>query len=310
MASLNQSRQAHAPVLLQEVIDSLDLKPGQIIVDGTVNRGGHARVIAEMVGKSGWVIGIDQDPEALADAKKHLADMPAKIDLIKGNFRHIDQLLKNIVVDQVDGILLDIGFSSEQVDGSGLPGQAGKGFSFQKDEPLAMTFGNPSDALVTAYDVVNTWAEASLADIIHGFGEESFARKIARQIVLAREVAPIKTTFDLVEVIRAAVPVWQTKKRLHFATKTFQAIRMAVNDELGALKEGMEKSIKVLKPGGRLAIISFHSLEARMIKDYFKQLVKDGVVSLVNKKAIKPSRVEQVANPRSRSAQLRVIRKI
>lgn len=295
---------AHVPVLLQEVIDSLDLKPGQTIVDGTVNRGGHARVIAEMVGKSGWVIGIDQDPEALADAKKHLEDLPARITLLKGNFRNMPNLLAEVGVNQVDGILLDIGFSSDQIESSG------KGFSFQKDEPLAMTFGNPSDALVTAEDVVNTWAEESLSDIIHGFGEESFARRIAKQIVLAREVVPIKTTFDLVEVVRAAVPVWQTKKRLHFATKTFQAIRMAVNDELGALKEGMENSIKVLKPGGRLAIISFHSLEARMIKDYFKQLAKDGVVSLVNKKAIQASREEELSNPRSRSAQLRVVQKI
>lgn len=300
---------AHVPVLLQEVIDSLDLKLGQTIVDGTVNRGGHARVIAEMVGKSGWVIGIDQDPEALADAKKRLENLPARITLLKGNFRNIPNLLAEVGVSEVDAILLDIGFSSQQIEGSGLPGQ-GKGFSFQKDEPLAMTFGNPSEALVTAEDVVNSWAEESLSDIIHGFGEESFARKIAKQIVLAREAAPIKTTFDLVEVIRAAVPVWQTKKRLHFATKTFQAIRMAVNDELGALKEGMENSIKVLKPGGRLAIISFHSLEARMIKDYFKQLAKDGVVSLVNKKAIQASREEELSNPRSRSAQLRVVQKI
>lgn len=295
---------AHVPVLLQEVIDSLDLKKGQTIVDGTVNRGGHARAIAEMVGKSGRVIGIDQDPEALADAKKHLEDLPARITLLKGNFRDMPNLLAEAGTDQVDGILLDIGFSSDQIESSG------KGFSFQKDEPLAMTFGDPKDALVTADDVVNTWAEESLSDIIHGFGEESFARKIAAQIVLAREAAPIKTTFDLVEVIRAAVPVWQTKKRLHFATKTFQAIRMAVNDELGALKEGMENSIKVLKPGGRLAIISFHSLESRMVKDYFKQLVKEGVVSLVNKKAIQASRAEELANPRSRSAQLRVIQKI
>ncbi len=294
---------AHVPVLLQEVIDSLDLKPGQTIVDGTVNRGGHARVIAPLVGESGWVIGIDQDPDALADAKKHLESLPARITLLKGNFRDLPKLLAEVGVNQVDGILLDIGFSSDQIESSG------KGFSFQKDEPLAMTFGDPKESLVTADDVVNTWAEESLSDIIHGFGEESFARKIAHQIVLAREVAPIKTTFDLVEVIRAAVPVWQTKKRLHFATKTFQAIRMAVNDELGALKQGMESSIQVLKPGGRLAIISFHSLEARLIKDYFKQLAKEGVVSLINKKAIQAGREEELSNPRSRSAQLRVVQK-
>ena len=294
----------HTPVLLQEVIDSLDLKEGQTIVDGTVNRAGHAKVIAEMVGKGGRVIGIDQDPEALADAKKHLESSPAQITLLKGNFRNMPKLLAEAGVSEVDGILLDIGFSSDQIANSG------KGFSFQKDEPLAMTFGNPDEAIVTAYDVVNSWSEDSLAAVIKGFGEESFAPQIARQIILARSVESIKTTGGLVEVIRAAVPVWYTKKRLHFATKTFQAIRMAVNDELGALKEGMENSVKVLKSGGRLAIISFHSLEARMIKDYFKQLAKDGVVSLVNKKAIKPSREEQLANPRSRSAQLRVIKKI
>ncbi len=295
---------AHIPVLLQEVIKYLDPKPGETIVDGTVNRGGHAKVIADMVGETGWVIGIDQDPEALADAKKHLESLPARITLLKGNFRDMPQLLAEAGADQVDGILLDIGFSSDQIELSG------KGFSFLKDEPLHMTFGDPKDALVTAEDVVNTWSEESLSDIIHGFGEESFAKKIAHQIVLARSVEPIKTTEALVEVIRAAVPIWYTKKRLHFATKTFQAIRMAVNDELGALKEGMENSVKSLKSGGRLAIISFHSLEARMIKDYFKQLAKDGVVSLVNKKAVQASREEELSNPRSRSAQLRVVRKI
>ena len=273
------------------------------MVDGTVNRGGHAKAVADLVGDGGWVIGIDQDPDALADAKKHLADSPARITLLKGNFRNITKLLAEVGLDQVDGILLDIGFSSDQI------ADSGRGFSFQQDEPLLMTFGNPDEALTTAYDVVNSWGETNLADIIYGFGEESFSRRIAKQIVLAREVAPIKTTFDLVEIIRAAVPGWYTKKRLHFATKTFQAIRMAVNDELGALKEGMAQSVALLKPGGRLAIISFHSLEARLIKDYFKQLAKDGVVSLVNKKAIQASREEELSNPRSRSAQLRVVQK-
>lgn len=295
---------AHVPVLLQEVIAGLNLEPGQTVVDGTVNRGGHAKLLAEAVGKTGRLIGIDQDARALAEAKKYLADAPAKVDLLQGNFRQIDELLKRVKVDRVDGILLDIGFSSDQI------ADSGRGFSFQQDEPLLMTFGNPDEVIASAYDVVNSWGETNLADVIYGFGEEQFSRRIARQIILAREVAPIKTTFDLVEIIRAAVPVWYTKKRLHFATKTFQAIRMAVNDELGALKEAIAKSVLLLNPGGRLAIISFHSLEARLIKDYFKQLVKDEIVSLVNKKAIQASRSEEVANPRSRSAQLRIIQKI
>lgn len=293
---------SHIPVLLQEVIDALDPKPGQVIVDGTVNRGGHAKVLAGLVGDNGRVIGIDQDPEALADAKKHLAGLP--VGLLQGNFRDIKKLLESINVSQVDAVLLDIGFSSDQMDNSG------KGFTFQKDEPLQMTFGNPSDALVTAHDVVNTWAEENLADVIYGFGEEHFSRHIAKAIVEARKIAPIETTFQLVDIIREAVPVWYTKKRLHFATKTFQAIRMAVNDELGALKDGMENSFAVLKPGGKLAVISFHSLEARMVKNYFKKLVKEGEAKFINKKAIKASRQEEVANPRSRSAQLRVIEKI
>lgn len=293
----------HVPVLLQEVIDTIDPKVGQVVVDGTINRGGHAKVLAEAVGTTGRIIGIDQNAEALADAKKHLADVPSKLDLLHGNFRDIKKLLASIDVYQVDGVLLDIGFSSDQID------QSGRGFSFQKDEPLLMTFNDPDQAITTAYDVVNSWSEENLADIIYGFGEETFSRQIANQIVSAREVAPVKTTFDLVEIIKVAVPVWYTKKRLHPATKTFQAIRMAVNDELGALSQGLADSFDVLTPGGRLAVISFHSLEARMIKDYFKKLVSEDVAVLVNKKAIQASRAEELANPRSRSAQLRVIQK-
>jgi len=294
----------HIPVLLKEVIDNLNPQSGEIFVDGTVNRGGHAKELANYLGKKGILIGIDQDSQALAEAKDNLKDVPAKIILINGNFRNISELVKNAGVEKIDAVLLDIGFSSNQMENSG------RGFSFKTDEPLNMSFSlEQKDGIFTAKDMINDWDENNLADVVYAYGEETFSRKIAKAIVEARQEGEIKTTGQLVEIIKKAVPAWYTKRRIHFATKTFQALRMTVNDELGALKDGLTGAWELLKPNGRLGVISFHSLEARIIKEFMKDKKVSGEGEMVVKKAVKPGREEVLANPRSRSAQLRVIRK-
>lgn len=304
---------AHVPVLLHETITGLNLKPGETVVDCTLNRGGHSQLMAEAIGRDGYLIGIDADAEAIAEAKANLKGVAAKTSFAVSNFRQLDQVLANLGVKpadvsgkHVDAFLFDLGLSSDQLD------RSTRGFSFsQSSQPLVMTFAaDETPGRLTAYEIVNTWREASLADIIYGYGEEHFSRQIAKGIVEARKLNPIATTDQLVEVIRQAVPVWYTHKRLHFATKTFQALRITVNDELGAIKEGLTKAWSYLKPGGRIAVISFHSLEARLVKTQFKSWTTDGAGELVTKKAIKPSREEEVANPRSRSAQLKIIKKI
>ncbi len=295
----------HIPVLLQEVLDNLNPQKGETFIDGTINHGGHAKEIAERLGSTGTLIGIDQDGKALSFAEQNLKSSPAKVILLNGNFRHLTSLIKEAGIEKVDGILLDIGFSSDQIENSG------RGFSFKTDEPLNMSFQTKTDSLAfNARDMVNDWDENNLADVIYAYGEETFSRQIAKGIVEARKEGEIKTTLQLVEIIRQAVPVWYTKKRIHFATKTFQALRMTVNDELGALKEGLNGAWEVLASGGRLGVISFHSLESRIIKEFMRDKKELGEGVLITKKAAKPNREEVLANPRSRSAQLRVIKKI
>jgi 16S rRNA (cytosine1402-N4)-methyltransferase len=283
----------HAPVLLQEVIKALALKEGETFVDLTLNRGGHSRALCEALGKSGKLIGVDADQNALKIAQENLRTCPGIVTLVESNFKELDKVLAEQGIEQVDAILADLGLSSEQLAGSG------RGFSFQTDEPLLMTLAaHPAPDALTAAHIVNTWQEETLADIIYAYGEERFARRIAKQIVESRDVAPIETTLQLVDVIAAAVPVWYRKGRLHFATKTFQALRITVNDELGSLKTMLTSAYNHLVPGGRLAIITFHSLEARIVKKYFPH-------SLV----VRPTRAEVLENPRARSAQLRIINK-
>lgn len=297
----------HVPVLLQEVIAGLHLKAGQTLIDATINRGGHALALCPFLGKPGTLLGLDADSRALAQAKKNLAECPSRIKLIQSNFRHLTQVAKEEGIEHADAILFDLGLSSEQL------GESGSGFSFQHDEPLQMTLDpEVGPEATTAYDVVNHWSEPHLVDIFEGFGEEPFARRIAEHIVTTRQFSPIATTGQLVEVIRQALPGWHKDKigRRHFATKTFQAIRMAVNDELGALREGLLAAWHLLAPSGRLAVISFHSLEAREVKKFFQQQVKAGEGEWRPKKAIKPTREEILSNPRSRSAQLRLITKL
>lgn len=278
------------------------------MLDVTLGLAGHAKEIAKQIGRGGTLIGLDADARLLARAKKNLENTDCRKIFINTNFRNIKSALDKEGIERVDKVLFDLGLNSEQLDGSG---QTGRGFSFQKNEPLLMTLANKIEKdTLTAKEIVNTWDEENLADIIYGYGEERMSRRIAKAIVEAREKKPFETTFELVEVIRKAVPVFYTKKRLHFATKTFQALRIVVNDELGALSAGLVGAWEKLSDGGRVAVLSFHSLEARVVKNFFKTKVTDGLGKLVNKRVLGPTREEELANPRSRSAQLRVIEKI
>lgn len=297
----------HIPVLLKEVIEGLDLHAGDVVIDCNINRAGHSLEIAKKIGSAGTLIGIDLDIDALSEAQAKLAELPEhpRICLIYNNFRNLDQVLFDTSIEKADKILFDLGQSSQEIDISG------RGFTFQKDEQLLMTYSSKVDEeTLTAKDIVNLWSEETLADIIYHYSDEQFARRIAKGIVEGRKESPIETTFQLVEIIRKSVPIFYTKTRSHYATKTFQALRIAVNDEMEALKEGMQKAFECLKKEGRLAVITFHSLEDKIVKQYFKSLQDEGVAKLVNKKPIAPERDEVLQNPRSRSSKLRIITKI
>lgn len=294
----------HQPVLLKEIIAGLNIQAGETLVDATINRGGHAKVLGQYLGSSGRLIGIDQDGEALKEAEEYLGDLPCQKILIQGNFRQLKDLLADRGIVKIDRALFDLGWSSDQLENSG------RGFSFLREEPLLMTLGNDLSVYrFTAKDIVNEWEEESLVDILTGYGEEVFARRIAHAIIKARQVSPITTTTVLATIVSEAVPFWYRRRKIHPATKTFQALRIAVNDELGALKDGLSQVWDLLNSNGRLAVISFHSLEARIVKLFFLEKEKGGEGKNVFKKAVKPSREEEIANPRSRSAQLRVLLK-
>lgn len=296
----------HRTVLLNEAIEGLNLPSNALVIDATFGGGGHSMEICKRY-KNVKLIALDQDANTWKSTEGKFANLDCDISFVNENFRNIDQVLEKKGVKDVDGIIFDLGLSSDQLESSG------RGFSFMKDEPLFMTMKeNPPPEDLTAYDVVNTWEEKNLADIIYGYGEEKFSRKIAKGIVEARKIAEIKTTFDLVKVIEGSVPGFYRKGRIHFATKTFQAIRIAVNDELGALSAGLEKGFKFLKAGGRMSVISFHSLEDRIVKRFYsaKGGQEDKRANIITKKPIRASAEEVKNNPRARSAKLRILEKI
>lgn len=294
----------HTSVLLHEVIESLAPTAGGVFVDATFGGGGHSRHIASLIGHKGLLIAFDADEDVFSDVVVSELRMLSKFLPIPSNFRTMGAELAKHPGIVVDGAIFDLGLSSTQLEASG------RGFSFQRDEPLQMTFRSaPGRIDVTAERVVNEWSEESIATILRGFGEERFARSIAKKIVAVRAVHPILSTTQLVEVIHQSTPAWYQRGRTHFATRTFQAIRMAVNDELGAITEGIEGILPFLRVGGRIAVISFHSIEDRLVKQCFRKLAADGVVSPVTKKPITPSSDELNKNPRARSAKLRVIEK-
>src|SRR3989344_5077762 len=299
---MNDMESVHKTVLLQETIDGLNLKNNSVVVDATFGGGGHSLEIL-LRNPNTKVIAIDQDSTVWERVKEKFKGLENRISFTNKNFRDIDKL------ENIDGIIFDLGLSSDQLENSG------RGFSFMKDEPLLMQMKssakeNPSPEDVTALDVVNTWSEKSLADIIYGYGEEKFSRRIAKGIVETRQKKKIETTTELVEIISQAVPAAYRRARLHFATRTFQAIRIAVNDELGSLEQGLSKGFDALKIGGRISTISFHSLEDRIVKRFYKKKVTEGKGKLVNKKIILADNSEIKNNPRARSAKLRIIEKI
>lgn len=296
---------SHIPVLLHESLEGLVIKKGGTYVDCTTNRAGHSLQIAKLLGKDGTLVCIDLDQNALMEAQMKLGELKNKptIHFVHSNFRHLKQILADLKIEKVDGVLADLGLSSEELDSSG------RGFSFRFDEPLLMTFNaDPTEDMTTAYDIVNSWSESTIADVLYGFADEAYSRRIAKRIVDAREQGEIKTTHQLVDIIASAVPADYRHKRAHFATKTFQALRMAVNDELGSIHDLVEALPEVLRQGGRAAIITFHSTEDRIVKRELRSYAE--TLLFVSKKAIVPREEELKENPRARSAQLRLAERI
>lgn len=293
----------HTSVLLHESIDGLDIHEGDIYLDGTLGGGGHALEALKKAQGKLTVIGLDRDADALERCRKVLSE--GKIILKQASYGDLDTVLNELNIPRVNRIMLDLGLSSDQFEISG------RGFTFQKDEPLLMTFArNPTPDDLTAGYIVNNWAEESIADVIYGYGEERYARRIARGIMMYRAKKKIETTHELVEIIKGAVPATYRHGRIHPATRTFQALRIAVNDELGTLKQGLAKGFERLEKGGRMAVISFHSLEDRIVKHFYKGKADEEKAQLITKKPIEADEAETIENPRSRSAKLRILEKI
>lgn len=288
----------HTTVLLTETVEGLNLKKSSTAIDATVGVGGHAALLAEAVGERGTVVLIDADPNSLAAAREHLKGSAANLIYLNGNFRNLKALAAEAGIAKADGIVFDLGWHAGQLG-------SGKGFSFMADEPLLMTLGTGREGL-TARDIIADWDEVDIAHMIREYGEERFADRIARAIVEARKKTAINTTAQLVTVIESVV---KRSGRIHPATKTFQALRIAVNDELEALKEGIAAAIDIAAPGGRIAVISFHSLEDRIVKQAFRMAEDAGVGMRITKKPLTPGSAERTSNPRSRSAKLRIFEK-
>jgi S-adenosyl-methyltransferase mraW len=307
----------HKSVLLQECIDALNIRPDGIYLDGTLGGAGHSSQIARRLTEGGRLIGVDRDRTALAAAKERLAPYADRVTLVHSNFAEIDAILDSLGIPAVDGMLFDLGVSSPQLD------DASRGFSYMADAPLDMRM-DKDDAL-TAGEVVNTWPQGELRRILYDYGEERYAPQIAAAICRAREKAPIETTLELVDIIRSAMPAQALREKQHPAKRSFQAIRIAVNDELGAVSRMMQAAVGRLNPGGRLAVITFHSLEDRIVKSEMQQAArgctcppefpvcvcgKKPLVKLVTRKPIVSGPAELEENPRARSAKLRVAEKL
>ena len=306
----------HVSVLLEECIEGLNIKPDGIYVDGTLGGAGHSSRIAALL-TSGRHIGIDRDPIALKAAAQRLEPWKDRVTLVHSNFCEIAQVLQNLGISGVDGILLDLGVSSPQLD------DGERGFSYMVDAPLDMRMNN--EDILTADMVVNTWSFEELKRILYDYGEERYAPKIAAAICKRRESAPIHTTLELVDIIRGAMPPAALREKQHPAKRSFQAIRIAVNDELGSVEKVMRDAIHCLNPGGRLAVITFHSLEDRIVKNAMANAAKGCTcppnfpvcvcgkkpqVKLITRKPIVSGEAELSVNPRARSAKLRICEKL
>lgn len=313
----------HTTVLKEEAVEGLNIIPGGIYVDCTLGGAGHSSLIASKIIGDGLLIGLDQDETALNHAHKQLDAYGDRIRLVKSNFRELEVVLNELDVPkkdgfpQVQGILFDLGVSSPQLD------QADRGFSYNQDAELDMRMDRTSE--LTAYDIVNEWSEEEITRILFKYGEEKFARRISKNIIKAREKAFIQSTGELAELIKESIPAAARRKGPHPAKRSFQGIRIAVNDELGAFEEALKQSIHCLASGGRIAVITFHSLEDRICKQFFAKFVerctcppdfpicvcrKKGSIKLINRKPIVPGEEELEGNPRARSAKLRIAEKL
>lgn len=295
----------HKPVLLQEVIENLKLKDNAVFVDLTLGSAGHSQAVSKLGLNNLIIIGIDKDIDAIKRSANYLENSKSKIILEKSSNTQFDKILDKNGVEKVDAFLLDLGISSEQLESSG------RGFTFQKDEPLLMTMKkNLEFSDLTAKMIVNTFSEESLADIIYGFGEEKYAKKIAKKIVDERKTKEIKTTFELVDIIKKATPKFYHYGKIHPATKTFQALRIVTNDEFDGLSITLNKTFDYLKRGGRLLVISFHSIEDRIVKRFMVHKENIKKAKRINKKPIIPTKNELENNSRARSAKLRILEKL
>ena len=307
----------HTSVLLKETVDALNVREDGIYVDGTLGRGGHAKLLLSYL-KDGHLYGIDKDRDALRESEANLCDYSGKYTLIHGDFRDMKNLLGEYGVERVDGVMLDLGVSSPQFD------DPERGFSYRFDARLDMRMDQ--EQKLTAYDVINTYGEAELASVFHRYGEERYAGPIARMIVRQREKAPVETTFQLVDIIRSALPAKVLNRKGHPAKQVFQALRIEVNDELGALEAGLQPACDILKPGGRCAVITFHSLEDRIVKTIFKELttapfveprlpvkasqMEQASFTPVTRKPVTAGDEELARNRRAHSAKLRAVERI
>lgn len=304
----------HKSVLLNETIDGLNIKPDGIYVDGTLGGGGHAYEVCRRLGEKGSIVGIDQDAAAIEAASARLKDFGEKVTIVRSNYCDMKSKLHELGIDKVDGIVLDLGVSSYQLD------TAERGFSYREDAPLDMRMDTRQK--MTARDIVNDYTEADLYRVIRDYGEDKFAKNIAKHIVQARAVKPVETTAELSEIIRASIPMKFQKKSGHPAKRTFQAIRIELNRELDVLRDSLDDMIDLLNPGGRLCIITFHSLEDRIVKSAFRKnenpctcppdfpvcvCGKKSKGSIITKKPILPSEEELEYNSRSKSAKLRIL---
>lgn len=308
---------SHVTVLLSETVDCLNIKPNGIYVDGTLGGGGHSELILTRLGEAGRLIGVDQDLDAHAAAGERLKGFGEKFVPVHSNFVNITEIVKDLQLSGIDGMIMDLGVSSYQLD------EADRGFSYMNDGALDMRMDR--DAKTSAWHIVNEYSEKELYEIIRDYGEEKWASRIAKFIVQARGNGEIKTTFELVDIIKAAIPAKARQDGPHPAKRTFQAIRIEVNNELGIIEKAIKDGVAALNKGGRMGIITFHSLEDRIVKQTFKALSTGctcppefpmcqcggkAVVKLITRKPILPSDEEIEVNPRSRSAKLRVIQKL
>lgn len=296
-----EDKLAHIPVMHKEIAEYLRLPLGGVCVDATLGMGGHTRLLASQVGPTGKIIAIDRDRQSMETAKKNLEQFADQISFVQEDFRNIDRVLDGLGIKGVDGVLLDLGISSFQLDNEQ------RGFSIKANGPLDMRMDQ--DSWLSAYDLVNSLSEKELSLILKDYGEERWHNRIARRLVEARSLRPIETTKDLSDIVLKSIPSGKKWQKIHPATRTFQAFRIAVNRELESLDIALGKIVPYLKPQGRICVISFHSLEDRIVKNKFRFFAQSGELNLVLKKPLTVSSYEEDVNPRSRSALLRVAEK-